>query len=83
MEDYKYDKLDAKLDKLDSRLDSIDITLARQCDSLEMHIKRTDLLEEEVKPLRKFMLQILGVGKFLALVSLILTIIATICRFKS
>lgn len=77
----QFDKLDTKLDKLDSRLDSIDITLIRQCDSLEYHIKRTNLLEEEIKPLKKFMLQILGVGKFLALVSLILSIIAAFNKF--
>lgn len=42
--------LHEKLDKLDSRLDDQGITLERLTNSVEVHIKRTDLLEEMVKP---------------------------------
>jgi hypothetical protein len=41
--------LEEKLDKLDYRLDSIDKTLERNTVSLELHMKRTDLLERYVK----------------------------------
>lgn len=41
-------KLIEKLEKLDSRLDSIDVTLAKQAKDLEYHIKRTDLLEQDM-----------------------------------
>lgn len=40
------------LEGMDKRLDSIDITLAKQAKDLEYHIKRTDLLQDEVKPLK-------------------------------
>jgi chromosome segregation ATPase len=52
--------LEDKIDKLDSRIDSIDKTLERNTVSLEVHMKRSDMLEEyvqkieaEVKPVKE------------------------------
>ena len=52
------DRILDKLDKLDDKVNEIDKTLARNTDSLELHMKRTDLLEkhlekqdERIKPL--------------------------------
>lgn len=45
-------RIEEKIDKLVERLGSIDVTLAKQHDQLEYHIKRTDLLESELKPVR-------------------------------
>lgn len=42
------DKLEAKIDKLDERLDGIAVTLVKNTESLEYHIKRTDLLEKKI-----------------------------------
>ena len=47
--EHKLDKIDVKLDKLDSRLNSVEIILARNTASLELHMRRTDALEELVK----------------------------------
>lgn len=41
------------LEGMDKRLDSIDITLVKQAKDLEYHIKRTDLLQDEVKPIKE------------------------------
>lgn len=41
------------LEGMDKRLDSIDITLAKQAKDLEYHIKRTDLLQDEMKPIKE------------------------------
>ncbi len=79
----RFDKLDQQLEKLDSRLDNIDVTLARQNVSLETHIKRTELLEEALVPLKAHMNQIMGAGKLIGIVALLTTIIATILKFKS
>jgi hypothetical protein len=46
-----FDKIDTKLDRLDGRLDKIDVTLALQHKELAEHIRRTALLEEQVKPI--------------------------------
>lgn len=49
MDDLKYDRLETKIDKLDDRLDNINLILVKNTDLLDIHIKRTDALEEYVK----------------------------------
>lgn len=58
MADYK--RIEDKIDKLDSRVDNIDVSLAKisitldkNTDSLNEHIKRTNLLEEYIKAIDK------------------------------
>lgn len=48
----RLDKIENKIDKLDERLDRIDVTLAKQHESLDHHIKRTALAEENIEILR-------------------------------
>ena len=43
------DKIDEKLDRIDRRIDNIDKHLAVYNTQLKFHIKRTDMLEEEIK----------------------------------
>ncbi len=45
------ERIEMKIDKLDSHLSMIDVTLAKQHEQLVYHIRRTDVLEESVKPL--------------------------------
>lgn len=45
----KLDKLEEKVDKLDSRLDGIEKVLDRNTQSLEIHMKRTETLENYVQ----------------------------------
>lgn len=52
-----------KLDKLDERLDNMDKSLLRQTITLEEHVKRTNLLEEEIRPMKKHMLILYAFGK--------------------
>ena len=73
-----------KIDKLDDRLDSIDKTLVKQAASLDEHIRRTNLLEDEMrglkiemKPVEEHVQQVKGAAKFIALIS-VLTSIALI-----
>ena len=42
------DKIEEKLDRIDRRIDSIDKHLAVYNTQLKFHIKRTDMLEEEI-----------------------------------
>jgi len=48
-----FDKVDSKLERLDERLDSIDKHLAVYNQQLIEHIRRTELLENELKPIKK------------------------------
>lgn len=42
-----------KVDKLDDRLDSTMVEIVEIKKDLKYHIKRTDILEEQVKPINK------------------------------
>lgn len=42
-----------KLDNIDNKLSEMNIVLVRNTESLEYHIKRTDLLQNSLKPVRR------------------------------
>lgn len=56
------------LERLEKNLVSINVTLALNTQSLETHIKRTELLEARVKPLEASALRVSGGIKVLAIV---------------
>ena len=80
MSDERFNKLDSKIDKLDERLDSIDKTLVRQEEQLAYHIKRTNLLEADLKPVKRHVAHIEGVFKFLGIMATIATIAAALIQ---
>lgn len=41
------------LEKIEARLDALDLTMIKNTVSLEEHIKRTNLLEDEFRPIKK------------------------------
>lgn len=51
MSDSRLGRIEEKIDSIADRLNSIDVTLAKQEQQLAYHIRRTDLLEEQVKPI--------------------------------
>lgn len=68
------EKLSQKIDKLDERLDSIDKTLIKQEGQLALHIRRTEIAEENIKmlrddlkPIKKHVNMIEGIIKFLGI----------------
>lgn len=81
MKKSKLDRVLDKLDKLDERLDSVDKTLVKQEASLSEHIRRTELLEDDLKPVKAHVAQVNGAMKFIGLLSLVLGIIAAIAQF--
>lgn len=50
--DVKLDRIESKIDKQSERINSIDVTLAEQHISLKEHMRRTSLLEEQLKPIQ-------------------------------
>lgn len=46
------ERIEKSLETLSEKVHSIDKTLVRNTDSLEIHIKRTELLEKEVAPIK-------------------------------
>jgi len=47
------DKIIEKLESMDDKLDTLNIEQVKIKKDLKYHIKRTDILEEEVKPISK------------------------------
>lgn len=64
-------KLEAKLDKMTDHLSAIDVTLAKQAVSLDVHIRRTELLEAELKPIKKHVDMVNGGIKLLSVIGIV------------
>ena len=69
--DRKTDKIENKVDKLDTRLDRVDITLAKQEEQLAEHIRRTNLLEEQMKPVEDHVKHMSGALKLFGVISIV------------
>jgi hypothetical protein len=54
-----------KLDVLDERLDDMEKVLILQEQNLKQHMARTELLEQQVAPLNKFMYSAYGIIAFI------------------
>ena len=62
----RFDRVDEKFDRLGDRLDKVDVTLAKQQTSLDEHIRRTEILESQVEPLKAQSAQVKLVLKIVA-----------------
>lgn len=65
------EKLDETVQKIDKRIDHIDVTMAKNTVSLEEHVKRTNLLEEQIKPVRSFYDGMIFTGKIIGFLTLL------------
>lgn len=68
------DKIFEKIDKIDDRLNNIDVSLVRQTVSLEEHIRRTNLLEEEIKPVKRHVLMVEAIFKIIGVLSVCISV---------
>lgn len=70
----RFDRIEEKLDEVKDELSTTNIILAKNTESLEYHIKRTDLLESKVSHIDGHVKMMQGaskvVGALLALASL-------------
>jgi hypothetical protein len=66
--DEKLEAVDEKLEKIVERLGSIDTTLAVNTEQLKIHIKRTNILEAEIKPISKHVVMMETVFKAIGIV---------------
>jgi hypothetical protein len=73
-------KIDQKLEKIEDSIQEIKITLVRNTDSLEYHIRRTDLLEKNLEPVQTHVKHVEGVIKFIGIIALIAGIGASIMK---
>lgn len=74
------ERIEVKLDSIDKRLDKIDVHLAIYNEQLKEHIRRTNLLEQEMKPVQEHVIAIKGIGKGIAMLATSLGIILSILK---
>ena len=68
------EKIENKLDKIDQRIDKIDKHLAVYNSELKFHIKRTDLLEQELKPIKSSLVKAQGALCFIGILATIVSV---------
>ena len=69
-------KIEDKIDKLDTKLDSVDVHLAVYNEQLKIHIKRTELIEKDLVPIKSHVQQVRGAGILLTLIATLVTIVS-------
>lgn len=67
----KLDKIEEKVDKIGEQLGAIDKTLTAQHVVLKEHIRRTEILEADIAPLKKHVTMIEGALKFIGFVCVV------------
>lgn len=78
MSDERLNRIEDKIDNLNDKVGSIDRTLAEQHISLKEHIKRTNLLEAEIKPLKVQVNKAQGALMALTIISILVTIVKVV-----
>ena len=53
MDDKRLDRIENKVDSISNKLGATNEILAAQHESLKQHMRRSDLLEESIRPLQK------------------------------
>ena len=68
------ENINQKLDKIDQRIDSIDKHLAVYNAELKFHVKRTDMLEEEIKPIKSSLIKAQGALCFIGIIATVVSV---------
>lgn len=73
--------LEERFSKLDERLHSIDKTLVKQEENIAEHIRRTELLEQDLKPIKSHVNQVKGAGVFIGIAASLSALTAAVYNF--
>ena len=76
------DKIDRKLEKIDERIDNIDKHLAVYNSQLRFHIKRTDMLEKSMEPLKVHLNKTHGILTFIGVIATVITVVVAVINIK-
>ncbi len=71
----RLERIEAKIDDSADHLASIDVTLGVQSIQLRDHIRRTTLLEQELRPIRKHVNMVQGALKLITLAAAMAAIV--------
>lgn len=76
-------RVEDKIDKIMEDVADIKITMARNTTSLEVHMKRSDLLEQKLVPVEQHVSMMNGALKLLGVILTVAAIIEMILRLQS
>lgn len=81
MEDRRDHRVADKLDAILEKITQITVSIAKIEVDVAHHIKRTDLLEKQVEPMKKHADELSGVVKFFKILALVIGVIEAIRMF--
>ncbi len=73
-EDKRLARIEQKIDDQNEHLGSIDTTLVQQHVILAEHIRRTELLEKDIQPIKRHVYMVQGAFALITLISLLIGI---------
>lgn len=76
-------RVEDKLDSIIKDIGSINVVLAAQHETLKEHIRRTEILEREIEPIKKHVAMVHGGMKLIGLLSVIAAIVESIVQVIS
>jgi len=74
-DDKRLERIEVKVDKISDHLGSIDATLSAQHESLKDHIRRTEVLEETILPIKKHVDMVKGAMALITLLGILFGIL--------
>jgi len=74
-DDKRLERIETKVDKISDHLGSIDVTLSAQHESLKDHIRRTEVLEATILPIKKHVDMVKGAMALITLLGVLLGIL--------
>jgi len=77
-DDKRIERIELKVDGLSDKLSETNIILAKQHESLRLHMKRSDMLEESMKPLQRHVSMVDGALKLVGLLAALTAILEAI-----
>jgi hypothetical protein len=76
------DRIEQKIDKIADTLTEQAVTLGRLTVTVEDHVKRTNILEDDIKPIKKHVAMVEGALKFIGLLGILAGIIQAVIWIK-
>lgn len=73
-------KIEDMLEKIDTRLDNMDMTLVKQEANLAEHMRRTEILESELRPLKSHVDKVKGGIQLIKIIGSTLVVFALILK---
>jgi archaellum component FlaC len=75
MDDKRIERIEAKIDDIGEHINDTNVILAKQHESLKDHMRRTELLEEAIKPVQKHVSMVDGAMRLIGITAALAAIV--------